>query len=498
VCGTRLVQGGARTVICEAMTNPGGHMATFTRQGFRFACGPLSFSSPKRVLSILAGLGLAGSIRFLRSHFRLLSPAMDLMISQPFNGLVSCLQQHFPKEAPGIQAFFAEIRRLNSTMSGMEEWEPRLLAGRDRQDAEERLATEHADYLACLSSYRDCSSRDFASEFVGDEQLVDLLSHRGHDERPMPALLAANMWDILCERGIWYPDCGVQGVTDLLVDRFLELGGELRLGQPVARIVCKDGRAAGVRLRSGEDMMAHAVITNADYKRTFSQMVEGASLPPDFVREISDAKVMSSDLCVSVGIKLTERELGHVQAHHVLYRGLFEDPGAWEILYHAPDFFRRRQIEICVWSLLDPSLAPPGKSVVIIRCPAPYEHFARWRVGEDRRRRPGYREYKNGLARALLLAAEDVIPGICQNALVIDVATPLSFEYYTGNHRGALAGWSWAAFQTLSPPELMAQTPIEGLYTVGHWAFSSPFLGAVPTAMHSGELVAKMILDGGW
>ena len=99
VCGAKLAQEGARVVICEAMPYPGGYMATYTRQGFRFACGALSFSSPDVVGSILDGLGSKGSVQFLRSHFRYLSPDMDLVISHPFKELVPNLQKFFPGES---------------------------------------------------------------------------------------------------------------------------------------------------------------------------------------------------------------------------------------------------------------------------------------------------------------------------------------------------------------------------------------------------------------
>jgi phytoene dehydrogenase-like protein len=499
VCGTKLVQEGARVAICEAMTYPGGYMATYTRRGFRFPCGPLSFSSPGRVTSILAGLGLEGAVAFHRSHFRLLMPGLDMVISQPFTSMAAALQRRFPGEETGVQAFFAEMRRLASAMSGMESWEPRLLTGQARTDAEEKLAAQHPDYLECVRSYAGRSVREVAAQSVSDQALVDLLSQQIGGGPPMPALLAANMWDILCERGIWYPGCGIQGVTDLVVRRFIESGGELRLGQPVHRIVGKGGRVAGVRLRDGEFLSAERVISNADYKRTLLDMVAGVDLAPQFARQISEAEVTGSDLCVAIGARLTDQDLAAVGAHHVLYRGLLERPGDWDMMPKGPDFFRRREIEICVWSLHDPGLAPPGHSVVLIRCRAPYLHFAPWLATGPRGRRPGYRAYKIELARALMAAAEDVIPGLSRKALLVDVATPLTYEHYTGNHQGAVAGWSWAAGRTFAPtPEQMARPPVPGLYAVGHWAFSAPFLGAVPTAMHSGELVAQTILRGEW
>ena len=492
VCGTHLAHSGARVAICEARPYAGGYMSTYTRRGFRFACGPLSFSSPERVQAILANLGLAGAVKFLRSHFRQLTPTMGWVLSQPFDDLATSLQRFYPDEKLGIQNFFGEIRRLIAAMKGMESWEPQLLTGANRTAAEKRLAQDHADYLACLRDYADCSSRDLAKKFVCAPALVDLLSQSESGSRAMPALLAANMWDILCEKGIWYPQCGIQGITNLLVKRLLELGGELWLGQSVSRIVCQRDRVEKVRLCNGQELVAPVVISNVDYKRTCLQMIEGAELPAEFAQRISQAEVTGSDLCVSIGAHLTEQDLANVQTHHVLYRG--SKTCGWEANCDEPDFWHSRDMEICVWSLLDSSLAPPGMSVVILRCRAPYEHFSRWRT-EGQRRKAGYRDHKLRLARGFISAAESVIPHLSQKACLIDVATPLTYEYHTGNHMGAVAGWSWAAHTSLaSTPEFIGCFPIQGLYAVGHWSFTAPFLGAAPTAMHSGELVAQAIL----
>lgn len=499
VCGTRLAQGGARVAICEAMPYPGGYVATYSRQGFRFPCGPLSFSSPRRVNAILAGLGLGGSIHFNRSHFRLLTPALDLLISQPLSSLGADLARHFPQEQTRIVAFFAEVRRLISAMQGMESWAPRLVTGLARERAEALLASQHSDYVDCLRQLNGCSARDLAARFVRDRALLSLLSQQEDDEPPMPVLLMANMWDLMCETGIWYPEGGLQGMLDQLCTRFTELGGELRLSQPVGQILCRKDRAYAVRLTNGVKLAAQCVISNADYKRTLLQMVTGVLLPPEVAVRVREAPVTGSDLSVAVGARLDEKDLARVQSPHVLYRSQEEAPADWDEGVKDADFFRRRTLEICVWSLQDASLAPPGNSCVLVRCSAPYQHFARWLGRDGSARRPGYREYKMELSRALLSVAEDLLPDLANKTQVLDVATPLTFERYTGNHQGAVAGWSWAEKGAPAPtPELMAETPVPNLYAVGHWAISAPFLGAVPTAMHSGELAADAILSGEW
>jgi phytoene desaturase len=496
VCATRLVQSGARVAICEAMPYPGGYMATFVRRGFRFPCGPLSFSSPGRVQAILSDLGLDHSLGFDRSHFRLLTPDIDLVISRPFTELAESLARLFPQETAGIGAYFAELRRLVAAMKGVESWEPGLLLGKARHRAEDLLSLEHPDYVDCLYRYGSLSSWEFAARFVSDQKLVRLLSQQEEGEGAMTALLAANMWDILCEKGIWYPEGGIQGIVDRITRRFVELGGDLKLSQPVRRILCPHDRISGVQLATGQVLESEVVVSNADYKRTLLELLDRAAVPPEFAGQVQEAEVTGTDLSVSVGAELPDQVLCALQAQHVLYHGLAGASPDWDAAVKGPEFFRAREIEICAWSQHDPGLAPPGKSVVILRCRAPYEHFARWK-GSNRRLDAGYRHYKMGLARSLIAAAEDLIPGLSRKTECVDVATPLTFERYTANHQGAVAGWSWAAGRTVTPrPEILAVTPIEGLYSVGHWAFSMPFLGAVPTAMHSGDLVAQFLLDG--
>jgi phytoene dehydrogenase-like protein len=75
---------------------------------------------------------------------------------------------------------------------------------------------------------------------------------------------------------------------------------------------------------------------------------------------------------------------------------------------------------------------------------------------------------------------------------VIDVATPLSFERYTGNWHGSVSGW------ILSPETmrlLLRGIPktlpgLEGLFMAGQWVEPG---GMVPMAAVSGRNVIQMI-----
>jgi phytoene dehydrogenase-like protein len=97
----------------------------------------------------------------------------------------------------------------------------------------------------------------------------------------------------------------------------------------------------------------------------------------------------------------------------------------------------------------------------------------------------------------LVQEAENVIPGLEKAILVMDVATPLTFEEQGGRSGGAVAGWSWNYEDcTDYRPRALARTPIQGLYMAGHQAFSTIFMGGVPTAMESGKRASEAVLQG--
>jgi phytoene dehydrogenase-like protein len=96
----------------------------------------------------------------------------------------------------------------------------------------------------------------------------------------------------------------------------------------------------------------------------------------------------------------------------------------------------------------------------------------------------------------LIRESNHLIPRIEKAILVMDVATPLTFEDQGGRSEGAVAGWSWdyEDFRDDQPKGLIG-TPIRGFYMAGYQAFSALFMGGIPTAMESGKRAAKAVLE---
>ena len=79
--------------------------------------------------------------------------------------------------------------------------------------------------------------------------------------------------------GGYYPVGGSERLAQVLVDAIEARGGAVKLKTRSTRILIDDGRAVGVALADGRRVAARAVVSNADVKRTFLELVDRDVLP---------------------------------------------------------------------------------------------------------------------------------------------------------------------------------------------------------------------------
>ena len=79
-------------------------------------------------------------------------------------------------------------------------------------------------------------------------------------------------------------------VTPALVRAFEAAGGEIRTDSEVLRIVVRDGRVSGVRLASGEEILADAVVSGVDPRLTFRSLVRLPELDALFARRVTQVR----------------------------------------------------------------------------------------------------------------------------------------------------------------------------------------------------------------
>ena len=471
----KLVKEGQRVLVLDRNPHPGGTAYVYHRKGFAFPMGPLGFSHPGRVKSILSDLVQDDPLHLFRVHYRIKAFDLDVPISLPSSQMVKELSALFPSDTQGVVRFFQDVERMLSTHP-----------------------------VPDPAVNRSLSAAEYLHGIIKDWRLRRILGSLGTQEPYSNLSLLAAQWNLMINEGIWYPQGGTGSFCDRLgravtgqTTRF----GEMRLGVEVARIKVEHGGAAGVSLKDGEELSSSSVISNGDYKTTFIHLLDPEEIPPAWRRAVSQSRQTGSVLQVCLGVDTSRVDLACFrEAARLIYRRNLKDLEEkeeidWSVAEVDPETLCRRELEVSLWSRDDTSLAPEGKDVIIIRAEADYSHFAKYKLGW-RKRSPAYLEYKTRLGRALAREAERLVPGLEKSVVVMDVATPLTFEDQGGRSGGAVAGWSWdyQDFHDATPRELV-RTPIRGLYMAGYQAYSALFLGGIPTAMESGKRSAEAVLN---
>jgi len=473
MAAAKLARAGKRVVVFEKKALPGGTSYIFRRGGYAFPMGPLSFSFPGRVRALLAEAGVAEPLDLRRSSFEVRAPGLDVVISRPLDELEAGLARLYPGEAAGLARFFSALRTAIAAAAGADLLPPDFAAS--GSFVESGLARTPA--AAVLDP------------LISSAALKNLLGSMGSEPPRMSLLNLALMWNIMSEEGIWSPDRGVHVLADLLRERFLLAGGELRQGTAVRRIVIEAGRAAGVVTAAGDVVDAGLVVSNADYKTTFLGLVDPADSAGLDLDRLRAAPYTESELCVYLGLRSGEADLSAMRADHLFYR---YEAGSGE---SGLEDFDRREIEICLWSRKVPGLAPPGRDALVLRAGFPYEHFASWRLAE-KSRREGYAEYKKRLASDLVRTAERVLPGLSGAVEVMEAATPLTYRDWGGRFAGSIAGWGWEAGTSAGlPGRVLVRTPVPGLLVAGAYATTELVYGGVPTALFTGSLAADFAMS---
>jgi phytoene dehydrogenase-like protein len=132
----------------------------------------------------------------------------------------------------------------------------------------------------------------------------------------------------------------------------------------------------------------------------------------------------------------------------------------------------------------DPSLAPPGKTLMRVLLPTDYDYWNS--LGRTSER---YRAEKEAVARTVISLLDRRYPGLSSSVEVWDVATPLTFERYTGNRRGSSIGWDLTP-GTFMMPMKKTLPGLKDFYLAGQWVTPG---GGLPMVALSGRNVIQLI-----
>ncbi len=465
----RLAVAGHRVTVYERTQTYGGAVRRFERDGFVFDTGPTLLPLP--------------------AVYR------DLFVKTGKEPLESCVELvQVDPSARHVFADGAEVSLPNASRAGVvsalddalgaragQRWGDFLVRAREAWDRTRRPLLEEplwpnwsvlADrepypavpHKRLLRTRQAATLAEVGAWELRDPRLAALLEGHalayGLDPRTTPASAAVLPY-MEHAFGTWYVRGGLRELARAVYERCLARRVEFVFGAEVARILDKDGRAAGVELADGTVAEADFVLAPGGF----------GGLPALGEGEVAPQRGLPSRLTVLLAL-----------------RGPRPQGVAHRTVVHAPD--REAELE----SLFGPTPSVPARPTVTVLRPDDV------RLAPDGDHEPvtlsavvpAGAQVSDAGVDALLAVAERAVPGLRERVLWREVRTPADIARETGAVGGSVPAPALAAAggRLLHPGN---STGLEGLFTVGGWSHPG---GGLPHAGMSGTLVSGLIVEG--
>ena len=268
--------------------------------------------------------------------------------------------------------------------------------------------------------------------------------------------------------GVWGHAIGGMGaITQAMAAEARARGVEISLDAAVARVDVVDGVAHGVKLADGTQLTAKRVVSNLHPKLLFESLLQSADVPVEFSRRIAAYKSGSGTFRMNVALSELPSFSCLPGAGPHLSSGIIMAP---TLNYMEQAFFDAKShgwsknpiVEILIPSIVDDTLAPPGKHVASLFC----QHVSPI-LSEGR----SWHDHREEVADLMIATVTKFAPNFKASVIARQIHSPLDLERKFGLIGGDIFHGALSLDQLFSARPVLGygnyRTPIKGLYQCG-------------------------------
>lgn len=366
-----------------------------------------------------------------------------------------------------------------------------------------------------LTSAEDLLNEWFDSEFL-KAPLSRLAAELGAPPSQKMLGIGAIMMAMRHEPGMARPKGGTGALVKALLNLVKSLGGVVLTDQHVEKILIDDqGRAAGVRVRGGEEYRAgKGVISNIDAQRLFKHMIDPAdadAADPNLRERLERRIVNNNETILKIDLAMDQplRFEHHNHRDEYLIGSILiaDSVKHVEVAHSYPAMGRIPDEDPSMYivqpTILDPTMAPEGKHTVWIEFFAPYKIEGLEGTGQHG---TGWTdELKNKVADRCIEKLAQYAPNVKTATIGRRVESPAEL----GERLGTVNGNYYHIDMTLDQmvffrplPELANyKTPIEGLFLTGAGTHPGGSISGMPgrncarVFLHTQQPIAQTLRD---
>lgn len=503
VAACYLAKSGLKTLVLEAREVVGGGAVTEEiHPGFR--CSTLDHAAGPASAQVVADLNLARhGLEMITPDVRVLALVPDgqtLCVYKDVARTVSEIDKFSANDARSYPEFVDSFSRIGRVLA------PLLLMTPPSIDQPTKTDLWHLGKVGLafrglgkkdeyrLLRWGPMAVADLVSEWFETELLRATVAARGiHGAFAGPWSAGTSLgllWQAAMEGSAFGSASsakgGMGGLSQALANAAKAAGAEIRTSARVAQISGAYGAKPKVVLESGEEIESRVVVSNADPRSTFLNLVDPIDLEPGFLlkmrnyrapgvvakinlaldglpafRGVDDTKKLSGRIHIGPEIDYLERAFDAAK-----YGEFSTDP----------------YLDLTIPSLGDPSLAPAGKHVMSI-----HVQFAPYKLKQG-----DWTGRRDELGNIVIDKLEAYAPGIREMIVAAQVITPIDLEQRYGLTDGHIhhGEQTLDQFFTFRPLIGWAQyrTPLKRLYLCGAGTHPGGGLTGLPGANAAREI----------
>jgi len=271
-----------------------------------------------------------------------------------------------------------------------------------------------------------------------------------------------------------FPISGFGAMAQRMKNKFEKLGGQLFFESKVKKINITNGVATGVELENGATVSADYVISTASPDVLLRELLDSKYEDAYFEKRFNDSADYPTFALTLIPL-IIDADMSKLPCR------LYFTP-------KQPVVVNKTELKCLKINHYgyDPTFCQNGKTLAeILLHVSEYEYWRDLKSSSPQT----YKEVKEKIAEHVIAEVETVYPETQGKIKLLDVATPVTFQRYTGNYRG-----SYVPFCTMPDIEYENHpgviTGVKNLYLAGQWVFPD---GGLPMAAIGGKYAVQRI-----
>ncbi len=488
---------GYSTLVLEKQDEVGGLVGSFKREGFVFDAGIRALENSGILFPMLKDLGI--DIPFVKNDVSIILQDKSVLLKgeDSITDYTDMLCSMFEDESKNIHEIAQEIMRVCGYMKNIYGIDNPLFAPRLKDSS-----YIFGELLPWLVKYRrDIKAasallmpiNEYLQQFTGNSSLIDMITQ--HFFKDTPAFFALSYFNLYLD--YHYPQGGTGNLVNALVQKITRSGGLILTNREVKSVQVAEKTVTD---DTGSAFCYKKLVWCCDAK-SLHRRAAG-----DFPRKTQDFAGLSlsckgndSVLGMYVALNAPPKYLQKACGAHSFFTpsktglsALRAKPpsNAMESVQWVNKFLELTTYEISCPCLRDPSLAPEGKSAVIISTRFDYEIF-------NLARSAGWEEELTHRCKKRMIEVIEagLLEDFSSKILFSEMCTPLTIERKTGNSEGAITGWAFTndtlpAVSDMNKIRKAISSNYENVYMAGQWTVSP---SGFPVSILTGKFAADAL-----